>query len=171
MYVQYDGRARLSSPVFHMARQGNCMLAVEPGENSEEVGVVEGGAEVLGGEAALGGALLAQQVEGEVTRDREVRGPVADAHPALVLAEDDIQYPVDAVLNGKLAVEVHGSAHDAAFFLARGMAEREAHRTTVYEEAAWTVRVVTDRDLNEDRGRTRKWLRQAIARPEQGTLW
>jgi very-short-patch-repair endonuclease len=70
----------------------------------------------------------------------------------------------------KLAVEVHGSAHDAEFFLARGMAEREARRTVVYDEAGWTVRVVTDRDLAGDRERTRERLREAIIRPAQGTL-
>ncbi len=71
----------------------------------------------------------------------------------------------------KLAVEVHGSAHDAAFFLARGMAEREARRTTVYEEAGWTVRVVTERDLGPDRERTRERLRETLTRPEQAALW
>jgi very-short-patch-repair endonuclease len=71
----------------------------------------------------------------------------------------------------KLAIEVHGSAHDAAFFLARGMAEREARRTAVYEEAGWTVRVVTERDLSADRERTRERLREAITQPEQGALW
>lgn len=71
----------------------------------------------------------------------------------------------------RLAVEVHGSAHDAAFFLAQGMAEREARRTAVYEEAGWSVRVVTERDLGPERERTRERLREAVARPEQGTLW
>lgn len=70
----------------------------------------------------------------------------------------------------KLAVEVHGSAHDAAFFLARGMAEREARRSATYDEAGWTVRVVTERDLGPERERTRERLREAIIRPEQGTL-
>lgn len=71
----------------------------------------------------------------------------------------------------KLAVEVHGSAHDAAFFLAQGMAEREARRTAVYREAGWSVRVVTERDLGPERERTRDRLREAVMRPEQGTLW
>ena len=71
----------------------------------------------------------------------------------------------------KLAVEVHGSAHDAAFFLARGLAEREARRTAVYEEAGWSVRVVTERDLGPERERTRERLREAVTRLDQGTLW
>lgn len=70
----------------------------------------------------------------------------------------------------RLAVEVHGSAHDAEFFLARGMAERQARRTAAYEGAGWTVRVVTDRDLTEGRERTRERLREAIVRPAQRTL-
>ncbi len=71
----------------------------------------------------------------------------------------------------RLAVEVHGSAHDAAFFLARGMAEREERRTAVYEETGWSVRVVTERDLGRERERTRDRLREAFTSPEQGTLW
>ena len=71
----------------------------------------------------------------------------------------------------KLAIEVHGSAHDAEFFLARGMAEREARRTAIYEEAGWAVRVVTERDLTEGRERTVARVREALARPEQGALW
>ncbi len=71
----------------------------------------------------------------------------------------------------KLAVEVHGSAHDAAFFLARGMAEREARRTAIYEQAGWSVRVVTEHDLGPDHERTRDRLREAVTRPERGTLW
>jgi hypothetical protein len=50
------------------------------------------------------------------------------------------------------------------------MTEREARRTTAYEEAGWTVRVVTDRGLTTDRERTRERLREAIVRPAQGTL-
>jgi len=71
----------------------------------------------------------------------------------------------------KLAIEVHGSAHDAAFFLARGMGEREARRTATYEEAGWAVRVVTERDLGPDRKRTCDRLREALSGPGQGTLW
>lgn len=63
----------------------------------------------------------------------------------------------------KLAVEVHGSAHDAAFLLARGMAEREARWTVVYEEAGWRVRVVTNHDLAVGR--------EALAVPGQRRLW
>jgi len=52
-----------------------------------------------------------------------------------------------AVPERKLAVEVHGSAHEAAFFLDRGMPEREERRSAVYAREGWTVQVVTDRDL------------------------
>lgn len=70
----------------------------------------------------------------------------------------------------KLAVDIHGSAHDTAFFLARRIAEREARRTKVYDEAVWTVRVVTEGDLTDDRDWTRERLREAITRPAQGAL-
>ena len=48
-------------------------------------------------------ALLAQQVEGEMAQHRQIRGPVADAHPALVLAEGHVEHPVDAVLDPPVA--------------------------------------------------------------------
>lgn len=63
----------------------------------------------------------------------------------------------------KVAVEVHGGAHQAAFFLARGMPEREERRTAVYAREGWTVHVVTDRDLRERREETRARLRAAVA--------
>jgi very-short-patch-repair endonuclease len=63
----------------------------------------------------------------------------------------------------KVAVEVHGGAHQAAFFLERGMPEREGRRTAVYEREGWTVQVVTDRDLREGREETRARMRATIA--------
>jgi len=64
-----------------------------------------------------------------------------------------------AVPERKLAVEVHGSAHEAAFFLDRGMPEREERRSAVYAREGWTVQVVTDRDLREGRDGTARQLR------------
>lgn len=63
----------------------------------------------------------------------------------------------------KVAVEVHGGAHQAAFFLERGMPEREERRTAVYEREGWTVHVVTDRDLREGREGTRARMRETLA--------
>ena len=63
----------------------------------------------------------------------------------------------------KVAVEVHGGAHQAAFFLERGMPEREERRTAVYAREGWTVQVVTDRDLREGREETRARMRATIA--------
>jgi hypothetical protein len=54
----------------------------------------------------------------------------------------------------QLAIKGHGSAHDAAFFLARGWAEREARRAVVYADTGWSVRVVTARHLAEERAQT-----------------
>ncbi len=62
----------------------------------------------------------------------------------------------------KVAVEVHGSAHYAAFFAERGMPDREERRTAVYEREGWTVHVVTDRDLREGREGTRAWARETL---------
>ncbi len=64
-----------------------------------------------------------------------------------------------AVPERKLAVEVHGSAHEAAFFLERGMPAREERRSAVYAREGWTVQVITDRDLREGRDGTARQLR------------
>jgi hypothetical protein len=71
----------------------------------------------------------------------------------------------------QLAIEVHGSAHDAAFFLARGLAEREERRAAVYADTGWTVRVVTAQQLSEERARTVARVREGVMAPEQGRLW
>jgi len=68
-----------------------------------------------------------------------------------------------AVPDRKLAIEVHGSAHQAAFFLERGMPEREERRTETYAREGWTVQVVTDRDLREGRDDTRAQVRDVFA--------
>jgi very-short-patch-repair endonuclease len=71
----------------------------------------------------------------------------------------------------RLAIEVHGSAHDAAFFLARGLAEREERRAAVYADTGWTVRVVTEQQLRDARARTLAQVREVVSPPEQGRLW
>ena len=68
-----------------------------------------------------------------------------------------------AIPERKLAIEVHGGAHQAAFFLERGMPEREERRTGIYEREGWTVHVVTDRDLREGRDETRARMRDVLA--------
>ncbi len=83
--------------------QGNRMLMVGRGEDSEEIGLFERGAEALGGDAASCGPLLTEGVEGAMAQDRQILSPLADADPALVLAKGDIEDPVDAILNGLIA--------------------------------------------------------------------
>jgi hypothetical protein len=68
----------------------------------------------------------------------------------------------------QLAIKGHGSAHDAAFFLARGWAEREARRAVVYADTGWSVRVVTARHLAEERAQTVARVREAVMPPDQG---
>ncbi len=68
-----------------------------------------------------------------------------------------------AIPERKLAIEVHGGAHQATFFLERGMPEREERRTGIYEREGWTVHVVTDRDLREGRVETRARMRDVLA--------
>lgn len=67
----------------------------------------------------------------------------------------------------KLAIEVHGSAHQSAWFLAQGIEVREERRSAVYDEQGWTVRIVTDRDLTQGREHTRAWMRDALT-PARG---
>lgn len=70
-----------------------------------------------------------------------------------------------AIPDRKLAIEVHGGAHQAAFFLERGMPEREERRTETYAREGWTVQVVTDRDLREGREGARARMRDALGVP------
>jgi very-short-patch-repair endonuclease len=62
----------------------------------------------------------------------------------------------------KVAVEVHGGAHQAAFFLEKGMEAREQRRTETYAREGWTVHVVTDRDLREGREETQARMRETL---------
>lgn len=62
----------------------------------------------------------------------------------------------------KLAIEVHGGAHQAAFFLAKGMEAREERRTEMYTREGWTVHVVTDHDLREGREGTQVRIRETL---------
>jgi len=71
-------------------------------------------------------------------------------------------YAYFAIPDRKLAIEVHGSAHQATFFLARGMEERESRRTETYAREGWTVQVVTDRDMREGREETRAKMRETL---------
>jgi len=68
-----------------------------------------------------------------------------------------------AIPDRKLAIEVHGGAHQAAFFLKKGMEAREERRAETYARAGWTVQVVTDRDLREGREGTRARIRETLA--------
>jgi len=68
-----------------------------------------------------------------------------------------------AIPERKLAIEVHGGAHQAAFFLEKGMEVRESRRTETYAREGWAVHIVTDRDLREGRAETRARIRETIA--------
>ena len=56
-------------------------------------------------EATACGPLLAQEVEGEVAQHRQVLAPVADTHPALILAEGDSEDPMGPVLAPPLVAD------------------------------------------------------------------
>ncbi len=114
--------------------------------------------------------LLADHRRAQPTRgEREMRGLLAELgvqegqdyqreHKVAPGVYADFAWP-----DRKVAVEVHGGAHQATFFLERGMPEREERRTAVYEREGWTVHVVTDRDLREGREDTRARMRETLA--------
>jgi len=68
-----------------------------------------------------------------------------------------------AIPERKLAIEVHGGAHQAAFFLEKGMEARESRRADTYAREGWTVHIVTDRDLRQGRDETRARMRETLA--------
>jgi very-short-patch-repair endonuclease len=68
-----------------------------------------------------------------------------------------------AIPERKLAIEVHGGAHQAAFFLEKGIEARETRRAETYARAGWTVQVITDWDLREGRDETRARMRETLA--------
>src|SRR6266516_4884529 len=72
-------------------RQGNRILS---GEDGEEVGLIPTSLEALGFDTALGGGLLAQEIERDVAQHREVLGGMPGADAALILAKGDIQHPM-----------------------------------------------------------------------------
>ena len=118
--------------------------------------------------------LLADHRREQPTRpEREMRGLLAELgvqegrdyqreHKVAPGVYADFAWP-----DRKVAVEVHGGAHQATFFLERGMPEREERRTAVYEREGWTVHVVTDRDLREGREDTRARMRETLAAPTE----
>ncbi len=73
----------------------------------------------------------------------------------------------------KLAIEVIGTAHSAAFFQEQGLVEREARRMAVYEREGWRVRTVTWQELRDRPDQTRERVQALLAPAEgrQGTLW
>ncbi|HEX5506469.1 MAG TPA: DUF559 domain-containing protein [Thermomicrobiales bacterium] len=73
----------------------------------------------------------------------------------------------------RLAIEVNGTAHDAAWFIEQGIRERDARRVAAYDAAGWAVRVVTACDLRERRDATCEQVRALLAAKdgEQARLW
>src|SRR5829696_3593222 len=70
----------------------------KPGQEPSEVGIVEGCAEALAGDAAAGRVILPNQVEGELAQDGESMRPLADPDRTGVFAELDIEHPVQPIL-------------------------------------------------------------------------
>lgn len=62
----------------------------------------------------------------------------------------------------KLAIEVHGSAHQAEFFLGNGMLEREIGRSEAYDRKGWRVVVVTGDQLLDEMTTTRERIQTLL---------
>ena len=117
---------RLSSELgvkIEIAPKGNRILA---GQDREEVGLVPAGLEALGLDPGLRRGVLVEEVEGDVAQDGEVLGGVAGPDAALVLAEGDVEHPVEAVLDAPVVADgagegvgVPGEAAEVVMELAR----------------------------------------------------
>src|ERR671939_667624 len=65
----------------------------------EHVAVVPGGLLAPAASAGPAAAILGDEVEGDLAQQGEVAGGGAVAHPAVVLAEGDVEHPVQPVLH------------------------------------------------------------------------
>src|SRR3954467_9081272 len=65
----------------------------------EHVAVVPGSLLAPATEAGLGALVPCDQVESDLAKESEVAGSLPVAHPAVILAEGDVQHPMQRVLN------------------------------------------------------------------------
>src|SRR5260221_9607999 len=77
-------------------------IASSTSQYGEQVIVAPARFETLGLDAAPGGRLLLEEVEGQAAQHGEVLGGVADAHPALILTKGHVEQPVDLVFNAPM---------------------------------------------------------------------
>src|SRR3954451_6979536 len=68
-------------------------------DDLEHVGVVPGSLLAPAPEAGLGAPVSGDQVEGDLAKEGEVARSRPVAHPAVILAEGDVQHPMQRVLN------------------------------------------------------------------------
>src|SRR3954453_18412781 len=68
-------------------------------DDQEHVAVVPGSLLAPATEAGLGAPVPGDQVEGDLAKEGEVAHSRPVAHPAVILAEGDVQHPMQRVLN------------------------------------------------------------------------
>src|SRR3954470_5120001 len=68
-------------------------------DDLEHVAVVPGSLLAPATEAGLGAPVPGDQIEGELAKEGEVARSRPVAHPAVILAEGDVQHPMQRVLN------------------------------------------------------------------------
>src|SRR3954468_2871883 len=74
-------------------------------DDLEHVGVVPGSLLAPAAEAGLGAPVSSDQVEGDLTKEREVARSRPVAHAAVILAEGDVQHPMQRVLNAPVPAD------------------------------------------------------------------
>src|SRR5919199_1740422 len=75
------------------------------GDDPEHVVVVPGGLLAPAAKARLAAAVAGDEVEGDPAQEGEVAGGGAVAHPAVVLAEGDVENPMQGVLDAPVPAD------------------------------------------------------------------
>src|SRR5437868_2567433 len=91
--------------------QGDC---TSYGQDFEQVVRIPASQEAFGLDAALRGVLLAQEVEGDVAQYAEIVRPVPHPHAALILAEGDVEDPMQAVFDSPMVADRAGKGAHVA---------------------------------------------------------
>src|SRR3712207_9124963 len=92
------------------------------GDDPEHVVVVPGGLLAPAAKAGLTAAVAGDQVEGDSAQKGEVAGGGAVAHPAVILAEGDVENPMQGVLDAPVPAD--GSDQDGGIVAAARSEER-----------------------------------------------
>src|SRR5688500_10219276 len=102
------GRSSASSARLRPGPPGQGSRMSLAGDDPEHVVVVPGGLLAPAAEAGLAAAVAGDQVEGDLAQEGEVAGGGAVAHPAVILAEGDVENPMQGVLDAPVPADRPG---------------------------------------------------------------